>query len=194
MSQIVHEKHAARIMWHNTLLRTIYSVANLTSTLDELTVQTQLARSQWDFRKDSFKQTHAAFRKEAKMVGEEMATLRSALALAQTKVGAPSSASLDSPVHLYLLLHSRRGCVATCSRKPRMLHVLLQCYASSIYIFIYIYMCYTSPSSKSTDKCTCHTHISHAHVTRTCQMHISDADLTVDQPPCHKHGDRDMWH
>jgi len=173
MSQIVHEKHAARIMWHNTLLRTIYSVANLTSTLDELTVQTQLARSQWDFRKDSFKQTHAAFRKEAKMVGEEMATLRSALALAQTKVGAPSSASLDSPVHLYLLLHSHRGCVATCSRKPRMLHVLLQCYASSIYIFIYIYMCYTSPSSKSTDKCTCHTHMSHAHVRCRSQMQIS---------------------
>jgi len=158
MSQIVHEKHAARIMWHNTLLHTIYSVANLSSTLDELTVQTQLARSQWDFRKDSFKQTHAAFRQEDKMVGEEMATLRSALARAQTKVGAPSSASLDSPVplvYLHFLLHSHRGCVATCSRKPRMLHVL--------------HLCYRSPSSKPTDKWISDMHmiclrcISHMH-------------------------------
>ena len=69
------------------------------------------------------------------------------------------------------------------TRPPTVLRVL------HIYIYIYIYVLHVAKLQVDGQM-----HMSHAHVTRTCQMQISDADLTVDQPPCHKHGDRDMWH
>ena len=87
-NRILLEKHAARIKWEDTLLDSMHKVTNLSSSLDDLAVSTVVAKSEFAYRKDSFNETHSAFVVESKLLDEEIAMLRRALARAEQKVQA----------------------------------------------------------------------------------------------------------
>ena len=84
--QILGDAQDSRNKWETTLLDSMHKVGNLTSTLDGLEVETEATRSDFDYRKDSFNETHSAFVVEAKLLDEEIQNLRKALARAEQKV------------------------------------------------------------------------------------------------------------
>jgi len=87
-NKILLEKHAARVRWEDTLLDSMHKVSNLSSSLDDLAVRTVVEKSEFDYRKDSFNETHSAFVVESKLLDGEIAMLRRALARAEEKVQA----------------------------------------------------------------------------------------------------------
>jgi hypothetical protein len=93
--QILKEKHDARVTWEKTLLDSMQRVTNLSSSVENLRIRSDLNEAELEYRRESFNASHSVFVVESKMLDEEIATLRRALARAETKV-APNPCLLYS--------------------------------------------------------------------------------------------------
>ena len=65
---------------------TCMQVSNLSKSITSHKIQSDLNEAQLQYRKEAFNATHSVFAIESRMLAEEIATLRKALARTQTKV------------------------------------------------------------------------------------------------------------